>query len=99
MTEEQLETARKYEDFHREAFGYEKSNVTFKKGLIEKLGDVGIEDGSIDVIVSNCVINLVPDKESVIKEVGANFQAVLKFCIGRSSFERRRRTVLQRCLF
>ena len=69
MTEEQLETARKYEDFHREAFGYEKSNVTFKKGLIEKLGDVGIEDSSIDVIVSNCVINLVPDKESVIKEV------------------------------
>ncbi|CBY06803.1 unnamed protein product [Oikopleura dioica] len=69
MTPEQLETARKYEDFHKNAFGFANSNVTFKNGLIEKLGDVGIEDNSIDVIVSNCVINLVPDKESVIREV------------------------------
>ena len=30
---------------------------------------MGIEGNSIDVIVSNCVINLVPDKEAVIREV------------------------------
>ena len=69
MTPEQLETARKYEEYHKNQFGFAKSNVTFKNGLIEKLDEVGIENDSIDVIVSNCVINLVPDKESVIREV------------------------------
>jgi arsenite methyltransferase len=41
------------------------SNVEFRLGEIEKLP---IEDNSIDVIISNCVINLSPDKESVFKE-------------------------------
>ena len=40
-------------------------NVEFRLGEIEKLP---VEDGSIDVIISNCVINLSPDKESVFKE-------------------------------
>ena len=69
MTDEQLETAREFEEYHREKFGYTKSNVTFKQGLIEKLDEVGIESESLDVIVSNCVINLVPDKEAVLREV------------------------------
>ena len=41
------------------------TNVEFRLGEIEKLP---IEDNSIDVIISNCVINLSPDKESVFKE-------------------------------
>lgn len=41
------------------------SNVEFRLGEIEKLP---VEDSSIDVIISNCVINLSPDKESVFKE-------------------------------
>jgi len=45
------------------------ANLVLQKGLIEKLDEVGIESNSIDVIVSNCVINLVPDKEAVIREV------------------------------
>ena len=69
MTEEQLETAREFEEYHREKFGFQKSNVEFKQGLIEKLDEVGIASESVDVIVSNCVINLVPDKEAVIREV------------------------------
>ncbi len=40
-------------------------NVEFRLGEIEKLP---VEDNSIDVIISNCVINLSPDKESVFKE-------------------------------
>jgi len=40
-------------------------NVEFKLGEIEKLP---VEDNSVDVIISNCVINLSPDKESVFKE-------------------------------
>lgn len=41
------------------------SNVEFRLGEIEKLP---VEDNSIDVIISNCVINLSPDKEKVFKE-------------------------------
>jgi SAM-dependent methyltransferase len=41
------------------------SNVEFRLGEIEKLP---VDDSSIDVIISNCVINLSPDKEVVFKE-------------------------------
>jgi SAM-dependent methyltransferase len=40
-------------------------NVEFRLGEIEKLP---VEDNSVDVIISNCVINLSPDKESAFKE-------------------------------
>jgi arsenite methyltransferase len=40
-------------------------NVDFRKGDIEELP---VEDGSIDVIISNCVINLAPDKDRVFAE-------------------------------
>ena len=43
----------------------EYSNVEFRLGEIEQLP---VEDNSIDVIISNCVINLSPDKEMVFKE-------------------------------
>ncbi len=48
------------------------TNVEFRLGEIEKLP---VEDNSIDVIISNCVINLSPDKEKVFKEA----HRVLKF--------------------
>lgn len=69
MTDEQLAVANKHIEYHREKFGYEKSNVTFLKGYIEKLDELNIADNSIDVVVSNCVINLSPDKEAVLKEI------------------------------
>lgn len=68
MTDEQLEVANKYIDYHTEAFGYSRPNVAFKKGYIERLAELDLEDNSFDIIVSNCVINLSPDKESVLKE-------------------------------
>jgi len=40
-------------------------NVEFRLGEIERLP---LEDSSVDVIISNCVINLSPDKKSVFKE-------------------------------
>lgn len=40
-------------------------NVEFRLGEIEKLP---VEDDSVDVIISNCVINLSPDKEKTFKE-------------------------------
>lgn len=41
------------------------NNVEFRRGQIEALP---VQDNSIDVIMSNCVINLSPDKQAVFKE-------------------------------
>lgn len=41
------------------------ANVEFRKGEIE---DLPVDSGSVDVIISNCVINLSPDKEAVFRE-------------------------------
>ncbi len=69
MTDEQLEVARKYLDHHTGGFGYNRPNVRFLNGYIEDLGSIGIEDNSVDLVVSNCVINLSPDKERVFTEI------------------------------
>jgi SAM-dependent methyltransferase len=69
MTDEQLSVAAGTLEWHRARFGYAKGNVEFKKGYIERLGELGLADGSFDVVVSNCVINLSPDKEAVLGEV------------------------------
>jgi SAM-dependent methyltransferase len=59
MTEEMINKARILAKEH----GY--LNVEFRLGDIEKMP---IEDSSVDVIISNCVINLAPDKSKVFKE-------------------------------
>ena len=41
------------------------SNVSFRQGDIEALP---IDDSSVDVVISNCVINLAPDKDAVFRE-------------------------------
>ena len=69
MTEEQIGTAIKYQDELRKKFGYKKSNVKFLKGYIEDLKSLGVKDQSVDVVISNCVINLSPSKEKVFREI------------------------------
>jgi len=59
MTQEMLEMAMA----NAKKGGYD--NVEFRLGEIEKLP---VEDNSIDAIISNCAINLSPDKEMVFKE-------------------------------
>ena len=59
MTEEMIEKARK----NAEQYGYK--NIEFRFGDIE---DLPIDDNSIDIIISNCVINLAPDKLKVFQE-------------------------------
>jgi len=59
MTDEMLDRARKTAAEH----GYQ--NVDFRKGDIERMP---VEDASVDVILSNCVINLAYDKLKVFKE-------------------------------
>jgi ubiquinone/menaquinone biosynthesis C-methylase UbiE len=68
MTDEQLAVAQRHVEHHAKNFGYSKSNVEFKKGNIERLGEAGLADAAFDLIVSNCVINLAKDKKSVLKE-------------------------------
>ncbi|XP_039593293.1 arsenite methyltransferase-like [Polypterus senegalus] len=68
MTEEQIAVAQKYVDYHAEKFGFKRPNVNFLQGYIETLQEVGLQECSYDVIISNCVINLSPDKKAVLKE-------------------------------
>jgi len=59
MTDEMLDVANR----HKERSGV--TNATFLKGTIE---NVPLPDASVDVVISNCVINLAEDKGAVIKE-------------------------------
>jgi arsenite methyltransferase len=69
MTDEQLAVARDTAAWHAERFGYARSNVSFHHGYVEDLAALGIADASIDVAVSNCVVNLSPRKDLVLAEV------------------------------
>jgi len=60
MTHEMIEKAR----FNAEKLNV--SNAEFRQGEIEKLP---VPDSSVDVVISNCVINLSPDKSAVFKEI------------------------------
>lgn len=59
MTPEMVEKARE------NARKCGAANVEFRLGEIEKLP---VDDGSVDIIISNCVINLSPDKPRVFRE-------------------------------
>ena len=69
MTEEQLEVARRHVEHHRQACGEAAGAVDFRLGYIERLDALGLPDASFDVVVSNCVVNLSPDKDAVLHEV------------------------------
>jgi len=66
MTDEQLATAQSHIDWHTRQFAYERPNVRFLKGYLEKLDELGLKPASFDVVVSNCVINLCVDKLAVL---------------------------------
>ena len=68
MTEAQLRIARQTLAWHMDRFGYARPNVAFHQGYIEDLSEVPIEDGSVDVVISNCVFNLSPRKDLVLAE-------------------------------
>lgn len=60
MTPEMLERARS------NAIKVNTANVEFREGYLEALP---VEDASVDVVISNCVINLSPDKAQVFREI------------------------------
>lgn len=61
MTDEMLEKARK------NAFDNGYANVEFRKGDIEER--IPVDDNSVDVVISNCVINLTTDKAKAFSEI------------------------------
>eukprot|EP01097_Dermamoeba_algensis_P004549 TRINITY_DN2955_c0_g1_i1.p1 TRINITY_DN2955_c0_g1~~TRINITY_DN2955_c0_g1_i1.p1 ORF type:complete len:212 (-),score=43.60 TRINITY_DN2955_c0_g1_i1:551-1153(-) len=67
MTEEQVQFAQSYIDYHTKKYGYSKPNVEFRLGFIEDL--TGIPSNSVDIVISNCVLNLSTKKDQVLKEV------------------------------
>jgi len=67
MTDEQLAVAERYRGHHAQLFGYD--NVRFLQGYIERLDELELKPSSFDVIVSNCVVNLSPDKDAVMRGV------------------------------
>lgn len=69
MTKEQLEVANRYVDYHRDLFGYDKSNIQFIEGNIEQIEKTNLTANSFDLVISNCVINLVQDKQKILQDV------------------------------
>ena len=67
MTPEQLSVAKSHVDWHKNKFGFAKTNTRFLSGYIEKLTELALKPRSFDIVVSNCVINLSTDKLAVLK--------------------------------
>jgi ubiquinone/menaquinone biosynthesis C-methylase UbiE len=72
MTEEMIGLANKNKS------KLEINNVDFKLGEIEKLP---IENNSTDVVISNCVLNLVPNKEKAFSEIFRVIRDGGHFCV------------------
>jgi len=66
MTDEMLALARRNAPIVMANLGYPASNAEFRKGQAENLP---VEDGTLDLIISNCVINLAPNKAKVFREM------------------------------
>lgn len=67
MTAEQLAVARRAAPLVADRFGYAEPNVAFHGGFIETAD--AIADGSVDLVISNCVINLSPAKDQVYRTI------------------------------
>lgn len=72
LVPEMVEKARA----NAEDLGYE--NVTFEVGDIE---DLPLEEGAVDVVLSNCVLNLVPDKRAAFAEMYRVLRPGGRFCV------------------
>ena len=64
MTPEMVELARRNAARANDGAGY--SNVEFHLATID---DLPLPDSSVDIVISNCVINLAPDKNAVFREI------------------------------
>ena len=72
FTEDMIAKANK----NKEKTGFK--NVEFKLGEIE---DMPVENNSVDVVISNCVLNLVPDKNKAFAEIYRVLKPGAHFCV------------------
>eukprot|EP01061_Rhynchopus_euleeides_P011160 TRINITY_DN20726_c0_g2_i1.p1 TRINITY_DN20726_c0_g2~~TRINITY_DN20726_c0_g2_i1.p1 ORF type:complete len:398 (+),score=201.56 TRINITY_DN20726_c0_g2_i1:75-1196(+) len=86
MTQEQIDVARRNVDEFTKTLGYKQPNLKFEHGYIEKILESGVDKESIDIIISNCVVNLSPDKPAVLQgaydalKVGGEFYFSDVYC-------------------
>jgi arsenite methyltransferase len=66
MTAEMLAIGRRHREDVAFRLGYPASNVSFHESVME---EIPLESGSVDVVISNCVINLSDDKDQVFREI------------------------------
>lgn len=67
MTPEQLEVARRNTPAVMKSFGHARANVEFHQDFIERAESV--PDASVDLVISDCVINLSPRKDRVFETI------------------------------
>ncbi|KAJ2840991.1 hypothetical protein J3B02_006104, partial [Coemansia erecta] len=68
MTDEQLETARNNISDYAQVLGFQPK-MQFLTGYIEMIRQAGVKDESMDICISNCVVNLSPNKRLVLEGV------------------------------
>jgi MoaA/NifB/PqqE/SkfB family radical SAM enzyme/SAM-dependent methyltransferase len=64
MTDRMLAVAREHQPTVASALGYDVAE--FREGFLE---EIPVETGSVDLVTSNCVVNLSPDKPRVFEEI------------------------------
>ncbi|MCI5065175.1 methyltransferase domain-containing protein [bacterium] len=69
MTPEQLEVAERWLPFHEKSLGIRPGVLSFRQGEMEKLEALDLKESSFDLVISNCVLNLSPDKEKLFREI------------------------------
>ena len=68
MTKAQIDVAKRYEAEQAERFGFSRPNTSFIHDAMENVGQ-HVPARSVDLVTSNCVINLVEDKERVLRSI------------------------------
>ena len=63
-----MQVAERHAEDFAKSLGHSRCNMRFMEGQIEYLDEAGIPDESVDLIISNCVVNLSPDKDRVLRE-------------------------------
>ena len=66
MTDTMLEIARRHAPTVASNLGHPRSNIEFLKGMADAMP---VENNLVDLVISNCVINLAPDKRKVFREM------------------------------
>lgn len=87
MTDEQLEIAGRYASEVARRFGYHQPNTAFHKDFIEVAQS--IPDSSIDLVISDCVINLSPRKDLVFETIHRVLKESGEFYISDIAADRR----------